>query len=78
MSLDLIVLDWETAYGKHPETGENVTLSKMTTEEYVRHPLFKVHGLGVKINGGQSRYIYRPAELLHFLQTTDWSRAFVV
>ena len=78
MSLDLIVIDWETAYGKHPETGENVTLSKMTTEEYVRHPLFKVHGLGVKINGGPSRYIYRPAELLHFLQTTDWSRAFVV
>ena len=78
MSLDLIVLDWETAYGKHPETGENVTLSKMTTEEYVRHPLFKVHGLGVKINGGPSRYIYRPAELLHFLQTTAWSRAVVV
>jgi len=44
----LVTLDFETAYGKHPETGENITLSKMTTEEYVRHKHFKIHGVGVK------------------------------
>lgn len=73
-----LVLDFETAYGKHPATGENVTLSKMTTEQYVRHPLFKIHGLGVKIDRDPAFYLYRPADLLHFLKTHPWERTFAV
>jgi DNA polymerase len=44
----LLTLDFETAYGKHPVTGENITLSKMTMEEYVRHEHFKIFGVGLK------------------------------
>ena len=78
MSLVRTVIDWETAYGVHPATGENVTLSKMTTEEYVRHPLFKVHGLGVKIGQERAFYLYKPDDLLHFLRTHPWSRSFTI
>ena len=78
MSLIRTVIDWETAYGKHPVTGENVTLSKMTTEEYVRHPLFKVHGLGVKIGQDRAFYLYKPDDLLHFLRTHPWNRSFTI
>ena len=73
-----VVLDWETAYGKHPVTQENITLSKMTTEEYVRHPLFKAHGLGVKIERERAFYLYRRDDLLHFLKTHPWQDSFVV
>lgn len=73
-----VVLDWETAYGKHPETEENITLSKMTTEEYVRHPLFKVHGLGVKIDRDRPFYLYKKDELITFLKTHPWDRSFVI
>ncbi len=77
MSLIHTILDWETAYGKHPTTGENITLSRMTTEEYVRHPLFKVHGLGVKIGAENAFYVYGE-ELLHFLRTHPWERSFAI
>ena len=73
-----VVLEWEPAYGKHPVTQENITLSKMTTEEYVRHPLFKVHGLGVKIERERAFYIYKRDDLLHFLKTHPWQESFVV
>jgi DNA polymerase len=73
-----VVLDWESAYGKHPVTGENITLSKMTTEEYVRHPLFKVHGLGVKIDQDAAFYLYKRDDLVHFLKTHPWSKTFAI
>lgn len=78
MPLIKTYLDWETAFGKHPETGENITLSKMTTEEYVRHPLFKVHGLGVKIDQDTPFYLYRPDDLLRFLKTHPWHNTWAI
>lgn len=73
-----LTLDWETAYGKHPVTGENITLSKMTTEEYIRHPLFKIHGLGIKIDTDRAFYIYKRDDLLHFLRTHPWSKSYAI
>jgi DNA polymerase len=40
----LVTLDFETYYDK------NLSLTKMTTMEYVSHDLFKVWGVGIKIN----------------------------
>lgn len=54
--MDIVTVDFETAYGKHPVTGEVISLSKMTTEEYVRHPEFKIHGVGVKWNARPAVY----------------------
>lgn len=77
MTLIKTVIDWETAYGKYPGTEENITLSKLTTEEYVRHQKFKVHGMGVKINDEATFYVHGEA-LLQFLKSHPWDKSFVV
>ena len=42
--MDIVTIDFETYYAK------DYTLSKMTTEAYVRDPRFEVIGVGVKVN----------------------------
>lgn len=42
--MDIVTLDFETYYSKE------YTLSKMTTEAYVRDPRFEVIGVGIKVN----------------------------
>lgn len=42
--MDIVTIDMETYYAK------DYTLSKMTTEAYVRDPRFEVIGVGVKVN----------------------------
>lgn len=51
--MKLITIDYETYYDKE------YSLSKkdMTTEKYIRDPRFKVHGAGIKINNGPSRWV---------------------
>jgi DNA polymerase I-like protein with 3'-5' exonuclease and polymerase domains len=43
--MDLLVVDFETYYAK------DYGLRKCTTEEYIRHPLFEVIGVAVKVVG---------------------------
>jgi DNA polymerase len=69
--MKLLTLDFETAYGKHPETGENITLSKMTVEQYVRHPLFTIHGVGMK--WGMERAFYIKGNARSTLCAIDWN-----
>jgi len=78
MTLVRTVLDFESAYGKHPVTQENITLSKMTCEEYVRHPKFKAHGLGVKIGKEKAFYLYKPVDLAAFLKEHPWAKSYVI
>jgi hypothetical protein len=47
MVMDIVTIDFETYYDK------DYSLSKMTTEQYVRSPLFEVIGVGVKVNGAR-------------------------
>ena len=47
--MDLITLDFETYYDRE------FSLSKLTTEAYVRDPRFEVIGVGVKVNGAENR-----------------------
>lgn len=49
--MNLIVLDFETHY------GGDYTLSKMTTEAYVRDPRFETILVGFKINNGEPHYV---------------------
>jgi len=44
MAMDIVTIDFETYYDK------DYSLSKMTTEQYVRSSLFEVIGVGVKVN----------------------------
>lgn len=51
--MKLIYLDFETFYGD----GYSLSLKEMTTEKYIRHPDFHVHGVGVKINNSQAAWV---------------------
>lgn len=44
--MDIVTIDFETYYDR------DYSLSKITTESYVRSPLFEVIGVGVKVNDG--------------------------
>jgi len=44
MTMDIVTIDFETYYDKE------FSLSKMTTEAYIRDPRFEVIGVGVKVN----------------------------
>jgi hypothetical protein len=46
----IITLDLETYYDKE------FSLSKMTTEEYVRHDGFEIIGVGVKVDEGETTW----------------------
>ena len=48
--MDIITLDFETYYDK------DYSLSKITTEEYVRDPRFQVIGVAVKVNDGETAW----------------------
>lgn len=48
--VDIITLDFETYYAK------DYTLSKLTTEEYIRDPRYETIGVGVKVNNGVTEW----------------------
>lgn len=52
--MDLVTLDFETYY------SAEFTLSRMTTEEYIRDPRFEPIMCGFKVNHGQSYWVDAP------------------
>jgi DNA polymerase len=72
--MDLITLDFETYYDKE------YSLSKITTEEYVRSPEFEVIGIGIKVNNGDTEWASGThEELKNWLQKSfNWADSFVV
>lgn len=71
--INLIVLDIETYYS--PE----YSLSKKgwTTERYIRDEQFKVHGAGIKINGGTSRWI-TGAKFEETIRALPWEKSALI
>ena len=79
---DILVLDFETRYSRKAQDWcpDGYTLSKMTTEEYVRHPLFKAFGvslLAFKPDATPAQW-YSHDELPRIFSAYDWSRTAVV
>ena len=64
--MDLITVDFETYYDK------DFSLSKMTTEAYIRDPRFEVIGVSVKVNGNEADW-YSGTKTDRFLSSIDWS-----
>jgi hypothetical protein len=65
--MDLITLDFETFYSKE------YSLSKLTTEEYVRDPRFEVIGVGVKLNNQETEWASGThEEIKQYLNTFPW------
>jgi len=72
--MDLITIDFETYYDK------DYSLSKITTEEYVRSPQFEVIGVGVKVNNEEPQWASGEHEdVKHWLRTSfNWSDSMVL
>jgi len=66
--MDIISLDFETYY------DQQFSLSKLTTEEYIRSPLFQTIGVGVRVNEEETIWFTGDdAGVASFLGTFDWS-----
>lgn len=61
------VLDFETFFSP----AEKYSLKVLTTEEYIRDPRFRIHGMGIKVNDAPARYLYGK-DLLEFLRSWPW------
>ena len=71
---DIVVIDFETAWSK-----KDYTLSKMTTEEYIRHERFCVFGACIKrVGSGERAQWYRHEQLLEVFRGIDWGRTAVL
>ena len=66
----ILTVDFETYYDKE------FSLSKMTTEEYVRDDRFEVIGVAVKIDDGET--VWCANEVDKFLAQFDWNDSFVL
>ena len=64
----LVTLDFETYF------DTKVTLTKMTTMEYVKHPMFKVWGVGIKIDNQATEW-FGEDETEEALNDINWSKA---
>jgi len=71
----IVTIDFETYW----DTKIGFTLTKMTTEEYIRDPRFKVFGACIHIYGtnGITQW-YRGNELARILSTFDWTTTAVL
>ena len=71
--MDIITVDFETYYDK------DYSLSKITTEEYVRDPRFQVIGVGVKVNAGTTEWFSGThGRTKEFLGQYDWANSAVL
>ena len=73
--MDLITLDFETFYDK------DFSLSKLTTEEYIRDPRFQIVGVGVKVNDSETEWASGThEEIAGFLSDPffDWASSMVL
>jgi DNA polymerase len=68
---NIVTLDFETFYDRQ------FSLSKITTEEYVRSPLFETIGVGIKVNDAPAWWYPQP-QVEAALAAIDWSDTFVL
>ena len=69
--MNLITLDFETYFDSH------VSLTKLTTMDYVRHEKFKVWGVGIKINHDATEW-YGEEEAEDALRSIDWDNTTLI
>lgn len=67
----LVTIDFETYYDRE------YSLSKITTEEYIRSPLFETIGVAIKINDGGTTWYPQP-QVASGLATINWDAALVL
>ena len=71
--MHVITIDFETFY------SQQFSLSKITTEEYVRHELFETIGVAVKVDDGKTQWFSGPkAATKKWLDQFPWDDAVAV
>ena len=65
--MHIIALDFETYF------GDDYTLSKMTTESYIRDPRFQAHGAAIKWSANEPAKWYDDSALRSVLASVDWN-----
>lgn len=71
--MHIITYDFETFYDRA------FSLSKMTTEEYIRDELFEVIGIAVKVDGGETQWFSGPMrDTKKWLEQFPWDDAVAV
>ena len=68
--MNILTIDFETFYSRE------FSLTKVTTEEYIRSPQFETIGVSVQINDGEPEWFSGDAESMHqFLKKFDWGNS---
>ena len=71
--MDILTVDFETYYDQH------YSLSKITTEEYIRHELFETIGVAVKRNDEEAQWFSgTKAQTKRWLERWDWGNSIAV
>lgn len=71
--MKILTIDFETYYSR------DFSLTKSTTEEYVRSDLFQTIGVSVKENDNEAKWFSGShEEILGFLSNYDWSSSFAL
>lgn len=71
--MNLITLDFETYYDR------DFSLTKISTEEYIRDPRFEVIGLGLRVNGGEFEWVSGTQyQIQEYLNQFDWGKSMVL
>ena len=70
--MDVYTLDFETYY------SQDYSLSKMTTEEYVRDRQFEIIGLAIKKNNKSTKYVNDPGLIKRLLSHVDFSTSAIL
>jgi len=70
--VNLVTLDFETYY------AQDFSLSKITTEQYIRDRRFEVIGLGLKHGPNPTEWVQGDAEVRAKLASVDWNNTHVL
>jgi len=69
--MQIVTLDLETFY------STEYSLTRLTTEEYIRSPAFEVIGIGIKINDEPTVWYPKP-QVADAIAAIDWEASFVI
>ena len=68
--MNIVTIDFETYYSRE------FSLTKVTTEEYVRSPQFEAIGVAVQVDDGEPEWFSGDGEAMHqFLKKFDWANS---
>ena len=68
--MNILTIDFETYYSRE------FSLTKVTTEEYIRSPQFEAIGVAVQVDDGEPEWFSGDGESMHqFLTRFDWANS---